>query len=196
MRTVLVTGGTGGLGPTVVKRLASEYRCVVLFHGQSGFAALQKTIDVYGVQADLSNESDVKRAMEQAGEAYALVHLAGGFDTDPNAWAKMLAVNFTTALNAFRNVQLANGGRIVAISSYATLTKPAGLGPYVVSKSALNSLVQTAAADMKNRHITANALLPDDLGSPAMRGRVAEVIAFLLSDAAKNITGALIPMVA
>lgn len=196
MRTVLVTGGTGGLGPTVVKRLAGEYRCIVLYHGKSGWDSLQKTIDVNGVQADLSNESDVKRAMDQVGETYALVHLAGGFDTDPNAWAKMMAVNFTAALNAFRNVQMASGGRIIAISSYATLTKPPGLGPYVVSKSALNSLVQSTAVEMKNRHVTANALLPDDLGSPAMRGRVAEVIAFLLSDAAKNITGALIPMVA
>lgn len=186
MRTVLVTGGTGGLGPTVVKRLERDYRCIVLSH----------TPRPGTIAADLSNESDVQRAMKEVGEVYAIVHLVGGFDTDPNGWAKMMAVNFTTAVNAIRSARISDGGRIVAISSYVTLTKPAGLGPYIASKSALNAFIETLAVEMKKRRVTANALLPDNLASQEMRAHVAEAIAFLLSDAAANITGALIPMVA
>jgi len=107
-----------------------------------------------------------------------------------------MTLNFTTALNVLRNARVTDGGRLIAISSYVTLTKPAGLGPYVASKSALNALVQTLAVELKKRRVTANALLPDDLSSTPMREHVAEAIAFLLSDAAANITGALIPMVA
>ncbi|HSP36008.1 MAG TPA: SDR family NAD(P)-dependent oxidoreductase [Thermoanaerobaculia bacterium] len=180
MRSLVVTGTTGGLGPTVVKRLEREYRLIAITHRQ----------------ADLTSDSQVERAMSEAGEVYGAVHLVGGFDTDPNGWAKMMALNFTAAVNVLRHARVADGGRLVAISSYASLTKPAGLGPYVASKSALNAFVQTIAAEMRPRRITANALLPDDLASQPMRDHVGEAIAFLLSDAAANITGALIPMLA
>ncbi len=180
MRSLVVTGATGGLGPTVVRRLERDYRCIAISHKQ----------------ADLTNEADVKRAMTEAGEVYGVVHLVGGFDTDPNGWAKMMALNFTTAVNVLRSARVQNGGRMIAISSYATITKPASLGPYVASKSALNVFIQTLAAELRERRITVNALLPDDLSSTAMREHVAETIAFLLSDSAANITGALVPMLA
>lgn len=209
MKTVLVTGGTGGLGTAVVKRLASEYRCVVLYHGQESFDALREIVAVDGVAADVSNEADVTRAIASTGELYALVHLVGGFamGDDAAAWSKMISLNLTAAANVMRAAipSLTRGGRIVAISSSATLDRPAGLAAYVVSKSALNALVEVLAVELKPRAITVNALLPDSLGTPAMKSqggaaklvpidRVAETIAWLLSDAAANVSGALIPL--
>ncbi|HSP17492.1 MAG TPA: SDR family NAD(P)-dependent oxidoreductase [Thermoanaerobaculia bacterium] len=198
MRRIVVTGGTGGLGIAVVTRLARDYRCTVLYHGDQGWQALRRIVEVDGIKADLSNESDVQRALGQVRDLYAVVHLVGGFDADANAWSKMMSINFTTAVNVLGAALpgIEDGGRIVAISSYVSLTKPAGLGAYVASKSALNALIQTLAIESKKRRIGVNALLPDDLGTAEMRERVAEVIAFLLSDAASNITGALIPMLA
>ena len=209
METILITGGTGGLGTAVVKRLAADYRCVVLYHGQSGFDALQKVADVEGVSADVSNEADVAQAVASIGELYAVVHLVGGFATgdDADTWAKMVALNITAAANVTRAAipHLAKGGRIVAISSSATLDRPPGLAAYVVSKSALNALVEVLAVELKDRAITVNALLPNSLRTPAMLSqagadklvpieRVAETIAWLLSDAAANVSGALIPL--
>jgi NAD(P)-dependent dehydrogenase (short-subunit alcohol dehydrogenase family) len=198
MRTIVVTGGTGGLGPTVVTRLARDYRCIVLYREHPAWDALRKVVRVKGIDADLLNEADAERAMAEAGDLYGIVHLVGGFSTDANAWSKMISLNFTTSVNIISAAlpRIERGGRIVAISSYVTLAKPAGLGAYVASKSALNAFIETLAIELKNRRITANALLPDDLGSSIMRERAAELIAFLLSDAASNITGALIPMVA
>jgi NAD(P)-dependent dehydrogenase (short-subunit alcohol dehydrogenase family) len=198
VKTIVVTGGTGGLGTTVVPLLAHEYQPIVLYHGQGGFDALRKVADVQGIQADLSNESDVRRAFDQIRDLFAIVHLVGGFDTDPNAWQTMMSLNFTTAVNVLATgaPRVQDGGRIVAISSYVSLTKPDGLGAYVASKSALNEFIQTLAIELKKRRIATNALLPDNLATPAMRERVAGVIAFLLSDAASNVTGALIPMLA
>lgn len=197
MKTVVITGGTGNLGSAVVKRLAGEFRCIVVVRGEAKLAA-----DVESVRVDLSNESDVKRAFDQIGELYGLVHLVGGFaaggaESDADVWAQMVSLNLTTAVNAVRAAlpHLIDGGRIVAISSYVSLAKKAGLAPYIVSKSALNVLIEVLAIELKSRRITANAILPDALAAPEMRERVAESIVWLLSDAAAHVTGSLIPMV-
>jgi NAD(P)-dependent dehydrogenase (short-subunit alcohol dehydrogenase family) len=198
MRTIVVTGGTGGLGPTVVTRLARDYRCIVLYREEASWEALRKVVNVEGIDADLLDEADAQRAISEAGDLYAIVHLVGGFTTDANAWSKMIALNFTTAVNAINAAvpHIERGGRVVAISSYASISRPAGLGAYVASKGALNAFIATLAVELKARRITANAILPDDLGSSFMRERTADLIAFLLSESASNITGALIPMLA
>ncbi|HET7437003.1 MAG TPA: SDR family NAD(P)-dependent oxidoreductase [Thermoanaerobaculia bacterium] len=174
MQKIFVTGGTGGLGTFVVDALSHDYECVVL--------GRDLATDVNG--------------------AHALVHLAGGFGTD---WTKMLDANIAFAAKAFDALvpRLADGGRIVAISSYATISKPAGLGAYVASKAALNALVEVSAKQLASRRITVNALLPSSLDTPAMQDskeprvpldRVAATIRFLLGDDAASITGGLIPL--
>lgn len=218
MRTLIITGGTGGLGTEVVARLARDYRCVLLHHGQSGFDALRSTVaDIEGIAVDLADEGAVSAALGQAakeyGPLYGLVHIAGGFatgrvrDTTVDAWNSMIALNATTSLVVFRETlrHLEGTGRIVAISSDATLSKAPGSLAYTVAKSAVNVLVEVTAKEVKGTGITVNALVPSTLDTPASRkampdaprvplGHVAETIAFLLSDAAGSINGALIPL--
>ena len=209
MKTILITGGTGGLGTAVVTRLVSDYRCVVLYHGQEAFDALKRSVAVDGVSADVSNDAEVTRAVSSIGELYAVVHLVGGFamGDDAATWSKMISLNVTAAANVMRAAipSMSRGGRIVAISSSATLDHPAGMPAYVVSKSALNALIEVLAVELKSRGISVNALLPSALGTPANQSqggaaklvpieRVAESIAWLLSDAAANISGTLIPL--
>lgn len=197
MRTVVITGGTGGLGTDVVRRLSLDYRCVVLGHAQ----------------VDLTSEDSVREAFDDVGEIYGLVHLVGGFatgkvrDTSLDTWSKMLALNATTAFLAARGAlaHMTNPGRIVAVSSIATLKLSAGSAAYGVAKSALNALVQLLAAEERGNGITANAVLPDAMATPAMLEemdaaklvpleRVSETIAFLLSDAAAGTSGVLLPI--
>jgi NAD(P)-dependent dehydrogenase (short-subunit alcohol dehydrogenase family) len=197
MRTVVITGGTGGLGTDVVRRLSLDYHCVVLGHAQ----------------VDLTSEDSVRKAFDDIGEIYGLVHLVGGFaagkvrETSLETWSKMLALNTTTAFLAARSAlpHLTNPGRIVAVSSLATLKLSAGSAAYSVAKSALNALVQLLAAEERSNGITANAVLPDAMATPAMLeemdatklvplDRVSETIAYLLSDAAAGTSGALLPI--
>jgi NAD(P)-dependent dehydrogenase (short-subunit alcohol dehydrogenase family) len=197
MRTVVITGGTGGLGTDVVRRLSLDYRCVVLGHAQ----------------VDLTSEDSVRKAFDDIGEIYGLVHLVGGFaggklrETSLDTWSKMLALNATTAFLAARGAlaHMTNPGRIVAVSSIATLKLAAGSAAYGVAKSALNALVQLLAAEERGNGITANAVLPDAMATPAMLEemdaaklvpleRVSETIAFLLSDAAAGTSGVLLPI--
>jgi len=183
MKTVVITGGTGSLGSVVVSRLERDYRCVVLTHAM----------------ADLQDEASVRDAFAKIGEIYALVHLVGGFaegaaaETSANTWSEMLALNATTAFIASREAlaHMTRPGRIVAVGSIAAVEKSAGMAAYVVSKSALITLIEMIAKE--NPGISANIVAPSTL-TPELRERVAETIAFLLSDAAANITGATIPL--
>ncbi len=206
MKTVVITGGTGGLGTEVTARLSRDYRCIVLYRGHAPDG-------VEGVQADLLDETSVRNAFAQIGELYALVHLAGGFapgdvaSTSFATWTQMLSLNTTAAFLAIREALplLTKPGRIVAVSSISSIKHAAGVAAYTVSKAALNTLVETTALEQKGSGITVNAILPDSMATPAMLesmdasklvplGRVAETIAFLLSDAAASISGALVPL--
>jgi len=212
MRTLIITGGTGGLGVSVVARLAQEYRCVVLARHASND-------DENILRADLNDEVSVRDAIAEAvrrfGAPYGLVHMAGGFamgkvsETNSALWQQQMALNLNGAFIAIREMLAVmsrnDAGRIVAISSAATLEKGATAAAYTVSKSALNALIEVTAAELEGSRITANALLPGTLDTEASResmphakrvplSRVAETIAFLLSDGAANINGALIPL--
>lgn len=197
MRTLVITGGTGGLGTEVVRRLSRNYRCVVPGHAQ----------------VDLTSEESVRKAFEEIGPIYGLVHLVGGWaggtvrETSIETWSKMLALNTTAAFLAMRGAlpHISNPGRIVAISSIASLEIAGGSAAYTVAKSAINALIQVIAAEERANGITANAILPESLATPAMLKsggasklvpleRVAETIAFLLSDAAAGTSGTLIPI--
>jgi len=193
MKTLIVTGGTGGLGTVVVGRLTRDYHCVLLNRPET----------------DLLDAASVRDALARVDSPYGLVHMAGGWtggavsETSEETWAKMLGINATSAFHAIREtlarMDRSRPGRIIAISSIATLTKGASSAAYTVSKTALNALIEATAAELQGTQITANALLPDALATPAAGGsipldRVADAIAFLLSDAAANVNGALIPL--
>jgi NAD(P)-dependent dehydrogenase (short-subunit alcohol dehydrogenase family) len=115
-----------------------------------------------------------------------------GFDT----WATMLGMNATAAFHVIRAVlpALSRPGRIVAISSIASLDPAAGMTAYTVSKAALNALIRVVADETKGSGITANALAPSTLGTDVPHANVAESIAWLLSDAAQNVSGAVVPL--
>lgn len=217
MRTLLITGATGGLGTEILPYLAGAFDCVALYRSESSFAALRDSVGgaLRGVQADLGDPASVRDAVRSTGTPYGLVHLAGGFapgslaETSDDTWAGMLSLNLTGAFVVIREMlavmDRAGAGRIVAISSEAALTKAPGSVAYTVSKSALNALIEVAAKELRGTLITANALLPSSLDTAAMRevmprerlvplARVGETLAFLLSDAAASISGALIPL--
>jgi len=173
VKTIVVTGGTGDLGRAILPRLEREYRCIVL----------RRTDDPSSIRE----------------EVYAIVNLAGAFTAGATAddFTRLLDANLLAAVRTISALagSLSDGGRIVAISSIASLTKPAGLGAYVASKAALNAYLEVLAKELAPRRITVNAIAPSAIG-PALvpPERIAETILFLLSDAAASISGAVLPL--
>lgn len=200
METILITGGTGGLGHAVVERLSRDYRCIVSYRSAEAWQQLHERVPTAeGVES-------LDRIVRFA-PLHALVHLAGGFESGagPDAFSRMFESNAMSAVRAYdaAAAHLSDGGRVVAISSAASLSHPAGLAAYTSSKSALNAFIQTVARDLAPRRVTANVLLPTALATPAMRAStasrdlvpldlVAEWIAFLLSESGNGVTGQLI----
>ncbi|HJT16554.1 MAG TPA: SDR family oxidoreductase [Thermoanaerobaculia bacterium] len=171
MKSLLLTGGTGHLGRIVVDRLSPEYRCVLLGRNET-----PKVDRVYGI-----------------------LQIAGGFamGSSLDDFTTMLDANLLSAVRAIEPMRdkIEDGGRIIAISSIASRTTPAGLAAYASAKAALNAYIEVLAKDLKSRRIGVNALLPTTLGDDGIPyERVAEMIVFLLSEAAASLTGQLIAM--
>jgi NAD(P)-dependent dehydrogenase (short-subunit alcohol dehydrogenase family) len=182
MKKLLVTGATGGLGQAVVARFERDYDCVLLGRSENPLNALREPV-------------------------FGALLLAGAFTMGSSSenFAAMIDANLMSAVRVLDPItpKIVDGGRIVAISSAASLTRPPGMAAYVASKAALNGYLESLAKELAPRHITVNALLPTALDTPAMRNsmphnrlvpleRVTETIAFLLSDNAQSVTGQMI----
>jgi NAD(P)-dependent dehydrogenase (short-subunit alcohol dehydrogenase family) len=219
-KVIAITGALGALGrvvaDTAVKRGA---RVAGIDHAPSQAAATAERIELGSV--DLSDAAQAKKAIEAAaahfGRLDALVNIAGGFtfeavaDGDGTSWQRMYALNVLTALNTSRaalpHLAASSAGRIVNIGAMGALQAGSGMGPYAASKAGVHRLTEALAAEHKGK-ITVNAVLPSIIDTAANRAsmpkadvskwvtplELADVILFLVSDAASAVTGALIPV--
>lgn len=201
---IVVTGASGALGREV---------CIVL--AENGFeVAPISGVDLADADAAQKAISDIA---ENAGPMRGLVNVAGGFawetvmDGDVSTWDRMWAMNVRTALNACRSaVPFIEAGRgsIVNVGSAAAAKADIGKGAYAAAKSGVARLTESLAEELKPKGIRVNAVLPSIIDTRANREdmpdgdfdswvttrELANVIAFLLSDNASGITGALIPV--
>jgi NAD(P)-dependent dehydrogenase (short-subunit alcohol dehydrogenase family) len=219
-KVVVITGALGALGKVVAESaLERGARVAGVDHAISQMPATGNRLELGGV--DLSNAAAAKTAIDTVaahfGRIDALVNIAGGFafeavaGGDTNTWQRMYALNVLTALNASRaaigHLTASGAGRIVNVGALAALQASSGMGPYAASKSGVHRLTEALAAEWKGK-ITVNAVLPSIIDTPANRAsmpqadfgkwvapqELAEVILFLISDAASAVTGALIPV--
>jgi NAD(P)-dependent dehydrogenase (short-subunit alcohol dehydrogenase family) len=217
---IVVTGALGALGKVVAETaLARGARVAGVDHAPSQVPATGNRIEIGGV--DLSDAAAAKTAIDAVathfGRIDALVNIAGGFafetvvDGDPKTWQRMYALNVLTALNASRaaiaHLTASGAGRIVNVGAMGALQAGSGMGAYAASKAGVHRLTEALAAEWKGK-ITVNAVLPSIIDTAANRAsmpradfgkwvrpqELAEVILFLLSDAASAVTGALLPV--
>ncbi|MGY3240302.1 NAD(P)-dependent dehydrogenase (short-subunit alcohol dehydrogenase family) [Bradyrhizobium sp. USDA 4448] len=219
-KVLIVTGARGALGKVVADIAVSRgARIAGIDYAASQMPATPERIEIGGV--DLSDAAQAKTAVEAAarhfGRLDALVNIAGGFayetvgDGDITTWQRMHALNLLTALNTSRaalpHLAASNAGRIVNIGAMGALQAGAGMGPYAASKAGVHRLTEALASEWKGK-VTVNAVLPSTIDTKANRAdmpkadftkwvtpqELAEVILFLVSDAAGGVTGALIPV--
>ena len=219
-KIVVVTGANGALGSAVMRALAAAGATPVgvdlASPGQAGGspAWIESGVDL----GDTVAAHKVMDAIaDRFGRIDGLVNIAGAFrwetlaDGSPETWSFMFRVNLATAANASRaalpHLVGSGAGAIVNIGAGAALKAGAGMGAYAASKAGVHKLTESLAEEMKGK-VRVNAVLPSIIDTPANRAdmpdadfstwatpeEIADVIAFLLSDAARGVTGALVPV--
>ncbi len=221
-KVLAITGSDGALGQAAAATLSGYGATLALIeHASTPSTALPAGALHYG-GIDLTQENAARAVMERvvkdAGRLDGLVNIAGGFRWEElaggtlDSWDSMYRINLRTAVvstqAALPFLLQSGGGRIVNVGAMGAVKAAAGMGAYAASKAGVAKLTEALAEELKDRGITVNAILPSTLDTPKNRAdmpradftrwvapaEAAEVIAFLVSDAARAVTGALIPV--
>jgi len=190
----------------------------------SVFADISKSKDHFlagGV--DLSEPDSLSKLIEQTltrfGRVDVLVNTVGAFrggkplhEADPADWDFLFNANVRTTLLCCRAVipQMLKqkGGKIINVSSREGLEAHAGFAAYSASKSAVLRLTESLSAELKTSDINVNCIMPSVIDTPQNRvampkadfstwvepAAIADVIAFLASDASRAINGVALPV--
>ncbi len=235
-KVALVTGGSRGIGAEITRRLAAEGADVGFTYltGKSGADAVAKVVRGLGrralaVPADLAEPTAAAAVTEavtgEFGRLDILVNNAGVThwgsvaQTSVEDFDRLVAVNARGPFLMMRAAadRLADGGRVVNISSGVTSTAVAGIALYSGVKAFLDQVTRVAAAEFAGRRITVNAVAPGSTatgpfaslteeqkaaaGTSFGIGRIGEpadtaaVVAFLASAEAGFLTGQVIYVV-
>jgi NAD(P)-dependent dehydrogenase (short-subunit alcohol dehydrogenase family) len=180
----LITGGGGGIGLAIARRLAHDGMAVCVLDRDAG--AAQAVADAFGglaVTADVISDTEVRRAVDAAlarfGRIDLLVNNAGISWTGPalemplEILDAMLRINVEGVFIASRAVlpqMIARGsGSIVNIASWAGKTGNAYFAGYSASKFAVIGLTQALAREMAPHGVRVNAICPGIVVGTAMR---------------------------
>jgi len=229
VRRALVTGGASPIGAAIARRLAADGAHVVL-HAHGGLAraaALAGEIRAGGGSAealafdlrDAAATGAAVAAMLEGGPVQILVHNAGTHEDVPMAgmsaaqWHGVINVSLNGFFHVAQPLLLpmigTRWGRIIAMSSVSAIMGNRGQANYAAAKAGLEGAVRSLSLECAPRGVTANAVAPGVIESPAVEaamtreqiarmvparraGRpeeVADLVGFLASDRAAYITG-------
>src|SRR5436190_2828936 len=220
-RTVMLTGAAGNLGRAVASAFTDAGDHLGLLDLKAG--ALRDGNRQLYIAANLLDAQSVQAAVDKAVQRFkridVLCNIAGGFrmgsavhETSDNDWNFLLDINARTLLTMSRAVVpvmlKTGGGKIVNIGAFAAQKGAAQMGAYVAAKSAVIRLTETMAAELREKNINVNCVLPTIIDTPENRAAMpdadpkrwvapaalAEVILFLASDAARAIHGTALPV--
>ena len=224
--TVLITGAAGNLGMAVAGAFAATGANLALLDhkrehlvksfGGENEARMFAEVDLLDQTLLNAVVTDVVRHF---GRIDAVCNIAGGFlmgaavhETADREWNFMFDVNARTLLHVARAVVPhllgAGGGKIVNVGAFAAQKGAARMGAYTAAKSAVIRLTESMAAELREKNINVNCVLPTIIDTPQNRAAMpdanparwvapadlAQVIVFLASPAARAIHGAAIPV--
>ena len=207
-RVAIVTGGSRGVGRATIRRLAARGYAVVVnyLHRQRAAestveAILADNTDAVAVRADVADDLDVQRLFAETIAAFggidAVVHAAGSritatplAEADLDEFDALVRINTRSTFIVNREAarHLRNGGAIVNLSSSAQVSSLTAHGLYAATKAATDVLTRALALELRERDITVNAVALE-AHRPCAPDRVADIVAYLLSDHGHCLTG-------
>jgi NAD(P)-dependent dehydrogenase (short-subunit alcohol dehydrogenase family) len=223
-RTVLITGGSGGLGAPVTRAfLHAGWRVVVPIFDPAEEERLPGDAGLRLVRADLFDEASVKEVVDAAAAPdaplRAVVNLVGGFafggrvhETPVSEFEEQFRLNlrptYLVSAAAIPHLLNAGGGAITCVSTRAALRPFPGAAGYIASKAAVLAFVDALAAEYRDDDIRVNAILPSVIDTPGNRvahpdedhsawvspQQIADVLLFLCGDQSGVVSGAHVPV--
>ncbi len=219
--SVVLSGGTGGLGSAVTHTLLEAgWHVVVPYVDERELERVQEHPNLKLLPADLFDAQAAAAVVARAGERLgALVNLVGGFasggrvhETPIEDFERQFRLNlrptYLLCQAALPRLLEGGGGAIVCVSTRAALRPFPGAAGYISSKAAVLAFVDALAAEYTADGVRANAILPSVIDTPANRAsqpdadhsrwvspeQIAGVIRFLCSEESAPISGAHVPV--
>ena len=227
-KSAIVTGGTGVLGAAVVQTfLSAGARVAVPHRTPEDLDALREAAGagreskLAGAVVDLTDEASVADYYARVAKdgLDILVNVAGGYaggtpahETAWSVWQSQLDINLKTAVLSSRaavaHLLERGGGSIVNVASRAAAENGKNAAAYAASKRGVLLLTEAMAAELRDRNVTVNAVLPSTIDTPANRAAmpkadfskwvrpedIAKVILFLAGPDARIVSGAEVPV--
>ena len=189
-RVGVITGGTGGLGTALVRRLLRQhYRLAISYLLPEEADRFEKEFEVDDQnlilrRIDATNPEAVNSFMKEVNDQFGSINVvaalvggwAGGRDieeTDDVRLERMLDLNLRSAFYAVRAaipyLRAAGWGRILLVGSRAAFENPAGQAAFNIAKAGVVALGKSVAQELEGTGVTANILLPSVIDTPATR---------------------------
>jgi NAD(P)-dependent dehydrogenase (short-subunit alcohol dehydrogenase family) len=188
-RVAVVTGGSGGIGHSILAELAAlGARCVLADLPSPATSAVLEDLErsghpAVGLDLDVTDPEAVAGAMQRvAGEMGSLDILVAGagiarngssIDLPDEIWRQVIDVNLTGCFWSVREaakqmIKFGNGGSIVAIGSMSGIiaNHPQLQSAYNASKAGVHLMVKSLAAELVEHHIRVNAVAPGYIDTP------------------------------
>jgi 3-oxoacyl-[acyl-carrier protein] reductase len=190
LRRALVTGGSGGIGAAICRRLASDghYVYVHAHRGKDTAEAVVQEITAAGGHAqalffDITDTTAARAALETIlndGPIQILVNNAGVHDDavlpgmNADQWHRVIDVSVNGFFNVTQPLIMpmirTRWGRVINVSSVSALIGNRGQVNYAAAKGALNSATKALALEVATRGITVNAVAPGIIQTPMSEG--------------------------
>lgn len=177
-KTVIVTGGSGGIGSGICLKLSEAWNVVVHYNSDAKAAdSVVEQIESRGgyaicVQGDLSEEEAVVKLFDAADAEFGDVHaviansgIGGGSAVEHSTltdFRRLLDINVVSAFLTLREAarRLVDGGSIVFVSSQLAERPREGTGLYSASKAAIDAMLVSMSRELGDREIRVNSVRP------------------------------------
>lgn len=189
-RSIVITGGTGGLGTALAKRLLTTgARLAISYLLPEEATAFEETVEsdersVMLRRVDATDPQAIEHFFNEVAEEFGhidgLAALVGGWaggrdveDTDDVRFERMLDLNLRSTFNTIRggipHLKKAPFGRIVAVGSRAAIENPAGQAAFNMAKAGVMALGRSVATELEPTDVTCAVLMPNVIDTPATR---------------------------
>lgn len=195
-KIAMITGGSRGIGASIVKRLVADGFTVAVNYSSSAEEAVKLVADIkanggnaLAVKCNVANPDEVENMFNtvehQLGKINVLVNNAGVMklatlaQSNDELFDSQIAINLKGTFNTLRLAadRVANGGRIINLSTSIVGLKLETYGVYAATKSAVETMSAILAKELRGKSITVNSIAPGPTATNLfLDGKPAELI--------------------